>query len=66
MVQIIPEDRFKPLSCSGERETTPKEHCRQAEKQPNTAISLGFSGVSHAWLRCNMPKGENHFWPSPW
>jgi hypothetical protein len=62
----IPEGRFKPLSCSGERETTPKEHRRQAEKQRNIAIFRGFLGVVRTRLQCNMQKSESHFWPSLW
>jgi hypothetical protein len=60
-MENIPKGRFKPLSCSNERETTPKEHCRQAEKQRNIAISRGFLGGSSVGLHCNMRKGESHF-----
>jgi len=57
-MENIPKGRFKPLSCSNERETTPKEHCRQAEKQRNIAISLGILGVLYIWLHCNMKKAR--------
>jgi hypothetical protein len=48
MVQNIPESPVPSRFMQQRAETTPKEHCRQAEKQRNIPISRGFLGVNPA------------------
>jgi hypothetical protein len=61
MVKTIPEARFLAAFMQQRAETTPKEHCRQAEKQRNIPISRGFLGVNPVFAALQYAKGESHF-----